>query len=428
MSLRAKILAVMALPIVVLVAATLAIVVSRDRTNQSLAAERYSNALNDGYQRVVADLTEAEVGMHGYLLTGQERFLEPYTLATQRLPGDVRTLVELTRGDSREAEQVAKLENLINQRGPALIALRAFAPITALADPTAVIDVLEDGNVVTAQIREIAERVRADSTKESLERRRSLDSARDIAFAIGVVGTPLGVLASLLVVMLFVQRLAKRIVRTEEIARMLDAGLPLRDPSTSDDELGRLERVLVRSGTRLVELQGELRRMGTSDALTRLMNRRGFLPSAEHQLEVAKRTNQPMALMFLDLDGLKHVNDTLGHAAGDGMITEGAFVLRETFRASDLIARMGGDEFCVLFAADSYRSAKIALTRLKNAEDHANAQEERPFRLSFSAGIAMFDPEDPCTLDRLIAMADEQMYVRKRAAKNREPRVGASLS
>ena len=415
MSLRAKILAVMAVPIVVLVAATLAIVVSRERTNQSLAAERHSNALNDGYERVVADLTEAEVGMHGYLLTGQERFLEPYDLATQRLPDDVRILIELTRGDSREAEQVAKLENLINQRGPALIALRPFAPITSLADSTAVIDVLEDGNVVTAQIREIAERVRADSTRESLERRRSLDSARDIAFAIGVVGGPLGVLASLLVVMLFVQRLANRIVRTEEIARMLDAGLPLREPSRSDDELGRLERALVRSGTRLVELQGELRRMGTSDALTRLMNRRGFLPSAEHQLEVAKRTNQPMALMFLDLDGLKHVNDTLGHAAGDGMITEGAFVLRETFRASDLLARVGGDEFCVLFATDSYDNAKIALARLKNAIDTANQQSGRPFILSISAGVAMFDPEDPCTLDQLIARADEQMYVRKRA-------------
>ena len=98
---------------------------------------------------------------------------------------------------------------------------------------------------------------------------------------------------------------------------MMESGMPLREPSTSDDELGRLERVLVQSGTRIGELQAELRRMGTSDALTRLMNRRGFLPTAEHQLKVAKRTHQPLALMFLDLDGLKRVNDTLGHATGD---------------------------------------------------------------------------------------------------------------
>ncbi|MGZ8652024.1 MAG: GGDEF domain-containing protein, partial [Actinomycetota bacterium] len=196
---------------------------------------------------------------------------------------------------------------------------------------------------------------------------------------------------------------------------MIEEGMPLREPSTSDDELGRLERVLVQSGRRVGELQAELRRMGTTDALTRLTNRRGFLPTADHLLKVALRTHTPLALMFLDLDGLKRVNDTLGHAAGDGMITEGAFVLRETFRASDLIARVGGDEFCVLFAAESYHSAKIALARLKNAVDLANTHEGRPFVLSFSAGVAMFDPDDPCTLDQLIARADEQMYVRKRA-------------
>jgi diguanylate cyclase (GGDEF)-like protein len=95
--------------------------------------------------------------------------------------------------------------------------------------------------------------------------------------------------------------------------------------------------------------------------------------------------------------------------------TPSPFVLRETFRSWDLIGRMGGDEFCVLFAAESYHTAKIALTRLKNAVDEANAHEGRPFILSFSAGVAMFDPEDPRTLDQLIALADQRMYMRKRA-------------
>jgi diguanylate cyclase (GGDEF)-like protein len=418
MSLRTKILAIMAVPIVVLVAAMLALIVSRQRTNESLAAERYSVALNEGYERVVADLTQAQLGMHGYLLTGQSRFLEPYDLATERLPGDMRSLRELTQDDATESDEVAKLENLIVQRIPALEELRAFAPITALSSPTAVINVLVDGDAVTAQIREIAEAVRADSTNASIERRKQLDATRDVFYAIAMAGLPVGVLASLLFVMVFVQHLAGRIVRTKELARMLDEGLPFREASRSDDELGELERVLVRSGTRVVELQGELRRMGTSDQLTRLMNRRGFLPSAEHQLEVAKRTHQPMALMFLDLDGLKQVNDSLGHSAGDGMLTEAAFVLRETFRASDLIARMGGDEFCVLFAVESSDAAAIALARLQSTIDQANDHEGRPFVLSFSAGVAMFDPESRDTLDQLIAVADVQMYEAKRGKRH----------
>ena len=118
--------------------------------------------------------------------------------------------------------------------------------------------------------------------------------------------------------------------------------------------------------------------------------------------------------MFLDMDGLKNVNDTIGHAAGDGMITEAAYVMRQTFRASDLIARMGGDEFCVLFAADSEAAAAAAARRLQEAIDAANDQEGRPFELAMSTGIAMFDPEHPITLDELIAAADERMYGCKR--------------
>jgi diguanylate cyclase (GGDEF)-like protein len=414
MSLRAKILVVMAVPIVVLVVATLALAVSRQRTNQSLEAERYSVALNQGYQRVVGDLVQAQLGMHGYLLTGQSRFLDPYAVATERLPGDMRSLTELTRADASEAQEVAKLDNLINQQIPSLEELRAFAPISDMGDAGAVIDVLVDGDAVTSQIREIAEAVRADSTSASIERRKHLDATRDVFFAIAIVGLPVGLLASLLLVTVFVGRLAGRIVRTKELARMLDEGMPFRQPSTSDDELGELERVLVRSGTRVVELQGELRRMGTSDPLTRLMNRRGFLPSAEHQLDVSKRTHQPMALMFLDLDGLKQVNDSLGHSVGDGMITEAAFVLRETFRASDLLARMGGDEFCVLFAAQSADAAAAVLVRLRETIAEVNGNDERPFILSLSAGVSMFDPELPCTLDQLIAVADERMYEAKR--------------
>jgi diguanylate cyclase (GGDEF)-like protein len=427
-SLRSKILVIMALPLVVLIIATAALVRSRQQTTEALAHERDAVSLRDALERVLVDLTDAETGTRGYVLTGEATFLEPYTRGSHALIGDIGALADLVGDNGIESGEIDQLRVLANQRLSLLQTIQLLAPVTDLTNRAQLSSQMSRGNVVMDEIRDLVRREEANAADLLLQRQRNLDASRQFAFLVGVVGMPLGVLASLLLVTLFVQHLAGRIVRTEEIARMMEEGMPLREPSASDDELGRLERVLVRSGSRLLELQGELRRMGTSDVLTRLMNRRGFLPTAEHQLAVAKRAHQPMALMFLDLDGLKQVNDTLGHSAGDGMITEGAFVLRETFRASDLIARMGGDEFCVLFAAESYHSAKIALTRLKNNVDRANDQEERPFRLSFSAGVAMFDPEDPCTLDRLIALADEQMYVRKRAAKNREPRVGAALS
>ena len=326
----------------------------------------------------------------------------------------MQTLSGLTQDSPADSKVVAELRVLANERLSILQTTQLMAPINDLTHHTQLVQLMNSGKAVMDDIRGLVDREAADGARVLAERERHLDAIRHLSFLIGIVGMPISFVASLLLVTLFTQRLVNRIRRTEEIARMLDEGMPLGEPSASDDELGRLERVLVSSGTRVVELQGELRRMGTADALTRLMNRRGFLPTAEHHLEVAKRNHEPMALMFLDLDGLKNVNDTIGHAAGDGMITEAAYVMRRTFRASDLIARMGGDEFCVLFAASSESDAAAAGLRLQEAIDAVNDQEGRPFELSMSAGIAMFDPEQPVTLDNLMAIADERMYCTKR--------------
>jgi diguanylate cyclase (GGDEF)-like protein len=415
MSLRSKILAVMALPLIVLIVATSALLRSRQQTTKALVAERAAVAVRDTLEHILVDLTNAESATRGYVLTGERSFLQPFILGSEALAGDIRTLTGLVADDDIATAEVARLRQLTDQRFSLMQNLQLLAPASDVTNHAQLLRELNSGKTTMDEIRALVNQEESEAADLLARKKHTLDASDHIAFLVGIIGMPVGVLASLVLVMLFVQRLAGRIVRTEEIARMMEEGMPLREPSTSDDELGRLERVLVRSGRRVGELQGELRRMGTSDALTRLMNRRGFLPTAEHQLKVAKRTHQPIALMFLDLDGLKQVNDALGHSAGDRMITEGAFVLRATFRESDLIARVGGDEFCVLFAADSYHAAKIALTRLKNAIDKANADEGRPFTLSFSAGVAMFDPEDPQTLDQLIAMADQRMYMRKRA-------------
>jgi diguanylate cyclase (GGDEF)-like protein len=324
-------------------------------------------------------------------------------------------LIEETTGGELSPPEVQALRRLGDQRVSILESLQLLAPINDATNHDELKRLTSSGSSVMNRFQVLLDREEAEADSQLVARQRSLDSARRTWVLVGMAGIPLGMLVSLAAVGLYTQRLGHRISRTEHIARLLDEGMPLGEASTSKDELGRLERALIRTGTRVVELQGELRRMGTADTLTRLLNRRGFIPSAEHQLGVAKRTHQPMALLFLDLDGLKGVNDTLGHAAGDGMITEAAYVMTQTFRASDLIGRVGGDEFCVLFATDSEETAKVALLRLKEGVDEMNEQQGRPFSLSFSAGLAMFDPEQPSSLDELMAVADERMYEAKRA-------------
>ncbi len=405
----------MVVPVAVLAGATFALLRSSQDATDALAAERRAAKLDAAYEQVLVDMTDSESATRGYVLTGERSFLEPFELSQERLPVDMRALTDLTRDSPSSSSVVVDLQVLINKRLSILQTAQLLAPIDDLTNRTQLIGLMKTGKGLMDQIRDLLAREEAATARALVDRQRALDASHQRSSLIGIVGMPLGVLASMTLIAIFMKRLVTRIRRTEEIARLLDAGMPLGEPSGSSDELGQLERVLVRSGTRVVELQGELRRMGTSDVLTRLMNRRGFLPTAEHQLAVAKRGHQTMALMFLDLDGLKRVNDTLGHAAGDAMLTEGAFVMRETFRAADLIARMGGDEFCVLYATDSYETATIALTRLQTAVDEVNAQDGRQFVLSFSAGVAMFDPEEPLTLDQLIVVADERMYANKRA-------------
>ena len=216
-------------------------------------------------------------------------------------------------------------------------------------------------------------------------------------------------------------RLSRRLGKIERNAERLEEGLPLETPEDSLDEVGRLSRVLASSAERIRALQDDLRRAAAVDPLTHLNNRRGFLPIAEHQLRIAQRTREPVAIIFVDVDGLKHVNDTLGHAVSDTLIAEAAVVLRTTFRASDLPARMGGDEFCVLLRGDSARSADRAVERLQEAVENANSESGRAFELSLSVGVARFDPDEPVSIDRLIERADGLMYANKRAKRGLEP-------
>ena len=161
-------------------------------------------------------------------------------------------------------------------------------------------------------------------------------------------------------------------------------------------------------------LQAELQARSVIDDLTGLYNRRGFVGLAERQLRLAERRKQPAVLVFADLDGLKSVNDTEGHAAGDRLLVDAASVLREVCRESDIIARIGGDEFAIL-ALDSGREGEQRLTAaIERARAERHASGGPP--VSFSIGMAVFDPNAPSrTLADLLAEADEMMYRQKRS-------------
>jgi diguanylate cyclase (GGDEF)-like protein len=121
-----------------------------------------------------------------------------------------------------------------------------------------------------------------------------------------------------------------------------------------------------------------------------------------------------MLLLFVDVDGLKRINDNHGHTEGDLVLIDIANILKGTFRESDITARIGGDEFVVLAVKNTDVNGEIPTTRLQKNLDEHNAKGSRGYQLSISVGTTQFDPEQPLSVDELLARADALMYEQKR--------------
>jgi two-component system cell cycle response regulator len=159
---------------------------------------------------------------------------------------------------------------------------------------------------------------------------------------------------------------------------------------------------------------GQLESQSLTDDLTGLNNRRGFLVAGEMQVGLARRHKQPIAVLFVDLDGFKRINDRFGHAEGDRALIETANVLKRSMRDSDVKARIGGDEFVGIAINASEQSVAPIRSRLENALKAINRERELPYELTFSVGIFHCPADDDSTVEQLLARADALMYEDKR--------------
>ncbi|HOC59358.1 MAG TPA: PAS domain S-box protein [Smithellaceae bacterium] len=173
---------------------------------------------------------------------------------------------------------------------------------------------------------------------------------------------------------------------------------------------------VARDATERKRSEEETRLMAILDTLTGLYNRRGFITLAEQQIKMAIRARSCLLLFFIDLDGLKFINDNLGHEEGDNAIKRAAVILKGTFRASDITSRLGGDEFAVL-VTNSIELPEVIIKRLQGRIDEDNASSNLPYQISMSIGVADYDPLTPCSIQELMSRADERMYKQKKEKK-----------
>jgi diguanylate cyclase (GGDEF)-like protein/PAS domain S-box-containing protein len=168
-------------------------------------------------------------------------------------------------------------------------------------------------------------------------------------------------------------------------------------------------------------MEEEIKSLSLRDELTTLYNRRGFMALAEQQLKTATRLKKRIALLYLDMDNLKRINDSGGHKMGDRALAEIAFVLKKSFRESDIIGRLGGDEFSVLAMETTQPlEADTLVSRLREKLEHFNTRSsaEAGFNLSVSLGVFTREPDDTATVEEMLSRADMLMYEEKRAKKS----------
>src|SRR5258708_11722999 len=171
------------------------------------------------------------------------------------------------------------------------------------------------------------------------------------------------------------------------------------------------EQDLALKAQELARSNAALENLSLTDDLTGLYTRKGFLALAEHRVKLAHRIGEPFSIAFVDLDGLKRINDTFGHQEGNRALVDVSNILRDSFRQSDILARLGGDEFALFVAeADENEISR----RIQQRLDAHHAAPDRRYQLSVSIGIVSGSPTMDSDVETLLALADKLMYQQKR--------------
>jgi two-component system cell cycle response regulator len=181
----------------------------------------------------------------------------------------------------------------------------------------------------------------------------------------------------------------------------------------TQDESKLLLRI-IRCAIERQRVKQELLQLSFTDELTGLHNRRGFSVLMEQQMKFARRSKKGFLLIMMDMDDFKQINDVHGHIQGDNAITQAADILRKTFRQSDVIARIGGDEFAVLALEAGIETVPVICQRLSGFLEQHNLCKTSPYQLAMSTGAAYFDPLESVSFEQLFEKADNMLYQHKR--------------
>jgi len=168
------------------------------------------------------------------------------------------------------------------------------------------------------------------------------------------------------------------------------------------------------------KVEEQLEKLARVDSLTGCYNRRYGLELLDRQIKLSHRSKSPLLLAFLDIDGFKAINDTFGHEEGDEVLKEVVKLFKSTLREIDIIYRMGGDEFLLIFPDSSLQDASPIKERINKNLTKLNHSLKKPYKIELSVGLSCYDSANPQPMDELIRIADQRMYEDKKSRKSKD--------
>ncbi|TAK26486.1 MAG: GGDEF domain-containing protein [Myxococcaceae bacterium] len=213
--------------------------------------------------------------------------------------------------------------------------------------------------------------------------------------------------------------------RTEEVVRKLKlehrlsiAKREAQQQESRNDELAAVNAALTEAMRQHEALQDELERLARTDPLTGLLNRRRMDELGDREIERCQRSSAPLAVMLADVDHFKRINDRYGHAVGDEVLVEMAARLKGNVRGGDLVARWGGEEFCVLLVDTDDEGARLAAERVRRAIAQRPFETSAgPLKVTLSLGVVALD-DGPARLSGLLRQADAALYTAKHRGRD----------
>ena len=331
-------------------------------------------------------------GSRGFVLTGKESYFDSYRAAVSKLEQERAIIRGLTVDNSVQQRQFPILDALIVekvQRAELITGLRRTRSLAAAAEA------LQSGpdTRITAEFEAVAAELQTEELR--LLVLRDAEAGRRL----GQLQTGL-VLAAILGLLIAVA--ARRSIRHDTAARELAKGA-----------LDQSHEELVKAGHRAEAMTSLMTHLAEHDVLTGLPNRLLLNDRLGQAIALAERHKSPIAVLFLDLDGFKHINDSLGHSVGDKLLQSIAARLADCVRAPDTVSRYGGDEFVILLSEVRHaEDAAVAARRLLEALAERCSVDRRDLHITASIGVSIY-PDDGLDVETLIKNADTAMHQAK---------------